>query len=200
MSERSNLISKLKSDLETRASYIKAKLGVLAPSQIRALRLKSDMPRQADLAQASKMQQSRISMFETPGAANLTLETLSRIAAAFKVGVVVKFVPFSEMLDWENNFSQDQFNVVKLDNDRAFLNPQVVTSQAATLSFYRRPGARPVAWRHSGTVSIDYAIGDFSTVTDRNVQVVHNTSPQESIDPTFSMTFFSPQQVHMSTP
>jgi transcriptional regulator with XRE-family HTH domain len=81
------------------------------------------MPRQADLAQASEMLQSRISLIETPGAANVTLDTLSRIAAAFKVGLIVKFVPFSEMLAWENNFSQDQFDVVKIDKDTAFLSP-----------------------------------------------------------------------------
>jgi hypothetical protein len=62
-------------------------------------------------------------MFETPGAANITLETLARLAAAFKVGLVVKFVPFSEMLNWENAFSQDAFDVVKIDADREFLHP-----------------------------------------------------------------------------
>jgi hypothetical protein len=62
-------------------------------------------------------------MFETPGAANMTLETLARLAAAFKVGLVVKFVPFSDMLAWENNFSQDSFTVVKIENDQDFLNP-----------------------------------------------------------------------------
>ena len=123
MNERSNLIFKLVSDIDTRTAYIRAKLGTLVPAQIRALRLKSDMPRQADLAKAADMQQSRISMFETPGAANVTLETLSRLAAAFEVGVVVKFVPFSEMLRWENGFSQDHFNVKKITADTAFLSP-----------------------------------------------------------------------------
>lgn len=123
MSDRSTLIPKLLKNKKTRTAYIKAKLGVVVPSQIRALRLKSDMPRQADLALAADMQQSRISMFETPGAANLTLETLSRLAAVFKVGLVVKFVAFSEMLRWENTFSQDGFDVIRLNEDRNFLNP-----------------------------------------------------------------------------
>lgn len=99
------------------------------------------MPRQSDLAKAADMKQSRISMLETPGAANVTLETLSRIAAAFKVGVIVKFVPFSEMLAWENGFSQDNFDVVKIDNDIPFLNP-VTTVRAAPSGipiFYRPP-------------------------------------------------------------
>src|SRR5258708_5088754 len=100
VSERSKTISKLRSDFESRTSYIKAKLGVLVPSKIKTLRLKSNMPRQGDLAAAAKLHQSRISMFETPGAANLTLETLAKLAAAFKVGLIVDFVPFSEMLRW----------------------------------------------------------------------------------------------------
>jgi transcriptional regulator with XRE-family HTH domain len=125
MNERSTLISKLKDDRMARAAYIKSKLGVLVPSQIRALRFKSNMPRQSDLAEAAAMQQSQISMFETPGAANVTLATLARLAAAFKVGLVVKFVPFSEMLQWENAFAQDEFNVVRLDEDIVFHTPIV---------------------------------------------------------------------------
>lgn len=115
MNDRSQTISRLQENRDTRESYILAKLRTLVPAQIRALRLKSDMPRQADLARAASKQQSQISDYETPGAANVTQETLARLAATFKVGVIVKFVPFSEMLEWENSFSQDAFNVVRLD-------------------------------------------------------------------------------------
>lgn len=123
MNERSKWISKLLNSFEMRTAYIKAKLGILVPSQIRALRLQSNMPRQRDLAVAAFLHQSRISMFETPGMANITLDTLAKLAAAFKVGVIVKFVPFSKMLRWENEFSQDSFDVVTLDKDEDFINP-----------------------------------------------------------------------------
>jgi transcriptional regulator with XRE-family HTH domain len=126
--ERSKLISRLQENFETRATYVKAKLGMLVPSQIRALRLQSEMPRQSDLARAAKMHQSRISKFETPGAANLTLETLARLAAAFKVGLVVKFVPFSELLSWDNSYSQDTFYVTPIDSDFAFMSPAAVAT------------------------------------------------------------------------
>ena len=140
MSDRSQLISKLKTEQKSRAAYIKAKLGVLVPSQIRALRLKSNMPRQQDLAEAAHMQQSRISMFETPGSANVTLDTLARLAAVFKVGLLVKFVPFSETLRWENAFSQDEFNVIRLDEDVDFIAPtksrfeQALLGEATTIT------------------------------------------------------------------
>jgi transcriptional regulator with XRE-family HTH domain len=123
MSERSSLIHRLCGSVDARASYIKAKLGVLVPSQIRSLRLQSDMPRQSDLARAAGLHQSRISMFETPGAANMTLETLSRLAAAFKVGLKVEFVPFSELLRFENGYSQDAFKVTPIEKDREFIDP-----------------------------------------------------------------------------
>jgi transcriptional regulator with XRE-family HTH domain len=97
-------------------------MDVLIPSQIRGLRQRQGLT-QASLANAAEMKQSRISAMETPGATNFNLETLVRLAAALKVGLIVKFVPFSELLDWENAFSQDEFNAVTIDEDRAFLNP-----------------------------------------------------------------------------
>jgi transcriptional regulator with XRE-family HTH domain len=124
LNERSDSIYKLQSDFNTRAAYIHSKVSTLVPSQIKGLRLKSDMPRQKDLAQAAELHQSRISMFETPGA-NPTVETLSAIAAALRVGLKIEFVPFSEMLAWENGFSQDRFDVTKIDEDQAFLNPAI---------------------------------------------------------------------------
>lgn len=102
MRERS-LRTNLRNSEESRVAYIKANLNTLIPSQIRALRLKSKtLSRQSDLARASGMKQSRISAMETPGAVNFNLETLIRLAAVFKVGLIVKFTSFSEMLDWDS--------------------------------------------------------------------------------------------------
>jgi transcriptional regulator with XRE-family HTH domain len=92
----------------------------LIPAQIKALR--GDMT-QNELASVAQMKQSRISAIETPGAVNFNLETLVRLASAFKVGMVVKFVPFSEMLSWENGFSQDSFRVVTVEQDERFNVP-----------------------------------------------------------------------------
>jgi transcriptional regulator with XRE-family HTH domain len=126
--ERSKRICRLLNNQESRAAYIRAKLGVLVPSQIRSLRLKSTtppMPRQEDLALETGLHQSRISMFETPGAANVTLDTLANLAGGLRCGLIVKFVPFSEMLSWENGYRQDSFDVTRLEDDESFLNPEV---------------------------------------------------------------------------
>lgn len=127
VSERSEKISKLLTSHKSRTAFIKAKLAVLVPAQIRTLRLSSlnpPMPFQRDLANESDLHQSRISIFETPGAANMTIETIAKIAAGLRVGVILKFVPFSDMLKWENSFSPDTFNVTRLSEDEAFLSPE----------------------------------------------------------------------------
>lgn len=52
---------------------------------------------QKDLADASDMAQSRISLLEDPSYDKMTLSTLRRIARAFDVGLSVKFVSFSTL-------------------------------------------------------------------------------------------------------
>lgn len=122
MSERSDLISRLCNERDFRGSYLRAKLNVLISSQIFALR-KRFFGTQEAFADANDMKQSRVSAMETPGATNFNLETLIRVAATSKVGLIVKFVPFSEMLRWDNNFVQDEFGVIQIDKDVEFLTP-----------------------------------------------------------------------------
>jgi transcriptional regulator with XRE-family HTH domain len=117
--KRSQLIEKLK-NWKYREAYIRASLNVNLPSQIRALRLRQEMT-QGDLAEKSKMLQPRISAMEKPGATKFNIETLIRVAAAFEVGLIVRFAPFSEMLAWENGFSQDTFQVPTINSDTEFV-------------------------------------------------------------------------------
>ncbi len=170
MNERWTRVSRLLSDPDARASYIRSKIAVLVPSQIKALRLRSNMPRQVDLAREVNMQQSRISMFETPGAANLTLETLSRLAAAFKVGLVVQFVAFSEMLAWENRFSQDSFDVLRLDRDRDFILGRTRRERRKT----RRP---PTGYKGARYISRSAAAGASATSAQLDLFWVRLISP-----------------------
>ena len=123
MSEKSELIAKLKTNKKTRESYVRAKINVNLPSQIRALRLRRGM-KQEDLAREAEMMQPRISAMECPGATKFNLETLIRLAAALRVGLIVKFATFTEMLQWENKFSQDTFNVATIDEDIEFKDEQ----------------------------------------------------------------------------
>lgn len=115
-------VQKLRQSAEERFACIWSTVSVLVSSQIRALRLHSETPRQKDFARAAGMQQSLISRYETPGA-NVTIETLAKIAAANSVALKVEFVPFSEMKEWEASFSQDRVHVARLEEDYALMHP-----------------------------------------------------------------------------
>jgi transcriptional regulator with XRE-family HTH domain len=68
-------------------------------AQIRALREQRNMS-QSKLGREAKMAQERISILEDPNAETKpSLNTLLRLASAFDVGLDVRFVPFSTVLD-----------------------------------------------------------------------------------------------------
>lgn len=146
-------------DRDYRAAYIRAKLDVLIPAQIKALR--GEMT-QAELGREANMKQSRISAMEMPGATNFNLETLVRLAAVCNVGLAVKFVPFSEMLHWENSFSLETFGVVPLQQDDAFLRPvrtdepttRAAAAENATNELAAASKKPPISDRTSGVVQM----------------------------------------------
>jgi transcriptional regulator with XRE-family HTH domain len=78
---------------------------------------------QSQLASEAEMKQARVSALERVGDASFSIETLVRIAAAFRVGLVVKFVSMSDMLSWENEFAPDRFEVVPVEDDATFRKP-----------------------------------------------------------------------------
>lgn len=180
MSERSKRISRLLESASSRASYIRAKLNLLIPSQIRALRLRRDNMTQAQLAQLADMAQPRISAMERPGEVAFNIETLVRLAAAFKLGLRVEFVPFSEMIAWENNYSQDAFNPPDIGRDEAFLRPvmQPVTVQ---------PAARQLA---VGFATRSTTINFTQMVINIGINALH---PQDTADNYASREAISPQ-------
>jgi transcriptional regulator with XRE-family HTH domain len=130
MSEKSQLIDKLSSSLKTRENYVRSKVSTNVASQLRAIRRRQELT-QGDLAEISDMKQSRISALERPGT-RWNVETLVRLVAALRVGLVVKVVPFSEMLRWENEFSQDVFDVVAIENDVEFRAEEARAEVAST--------------------------------------------------------------------
>lgn len=129
MSEKSQFISKLINSKNSRAAYLRASISVNLSSQIRALRRRQPMT-QLELAQAADMKQPRICAMEKPGATKFNLETLIRLAAAFKVGLIVRFASFGEVLDWENGYSQDSFDVTSIDEDVQFVGAPAIAATA----------------------------------------------------------------------
>jgi transcriptional regulator with XRE-family HTH domain len=116
---RAQKIAKLKNK-EYRDAFIGSQISIGLPFQIRALREQKGW-KQSDLAKNTGMLQPRISAIEAPGGAKFTIETLRRLASAFDVALIVRFVPFSELVDWSERFNPDEFKVSDFASDAGLI-------------------------------------------------------------------------------
>ena len=138
MSTRAQKIAKLKNK-DYRDAFVGSQISIGLPFQIRALREQRGW-KQATLAEKTGMLQPRISAMEAPGGAKFTIETLRRLASALDVALMVKFVPFSALVQWSEEFSPDTFSVPSFEDDEGLVSrkPQ---ERATTFSWrvYQRP-------------------------------------------------------------
>lgn len=115
-----------------REAFVASQVEIGIPFQIRALRKQRDMG-QKELALATGMQQPRISAIECPGYTGYTIETLSRIAAAFDVALIVRFGSFSELVKLSNDFLPDEFEIPSFDDE--VISTSTQEEQTSTKSF-----------------------------------------------------------------
>jgi len=73
---------------------------------------------QKELADRAGMAQSRISLLENPSYERTGLSVLKRIASAFDVGIAVRFVPFSNNLDWATDDRPTHLSVESFSDDQ----------------------------------------------------------------------------------
>lgn len=109
--------------------------------------------KQSELGTEADMKQARISALERIGEGSLSIETLIRLAAAFRVGLIVRFAPHSEMLDWENRFTPEDFDAISLDQDQRFLRVEQNYSDNTELSQGLREALSGESNCQSGRVS-----------------------------------------------
>ena len=84
--------------------------------QIYTMRQERDWT-QAELGRRAGMAQERICTLENPDYGKPNLTTLKRLASAFDVALIVRFAPFSELVDWEVNLSKKDMAVPSFHND-----------------------------------------------------------------------------------
>jgi len=113
--DRQTLIGKLHNKAY-RDEFVASHIETGLPFQIRAIRAQREMS-QEELAAKTEMAQARISLLERPGYGKFTLSTLKRLASAFDVGLVVRFVPFSELVDLVVNLSPEALQVPSFEKD-----------------------------------------------------------------------------------
>lgn len=112
---RSRLIEQF-ADKEYRHSYVASFFDTLIAAQLRALRKEGGLT-QKELAKRTGTQQSGISAFERDDYSKWSIPTLRKFASEFDVGLVFKFVRFSEILDQVDRFTRDDVFVVPYDKD-----------------------------------------------------------------------------------
>jgi transcriptional regulator with XRE-family HTH domain len=100
---------------EYRDAFVSSQLSTNIGSQIFAMREARDWS-QEKLATEVGMAQPRISVLEG-GYDSYSLRTLKRIASAFDVAVVVRFVPFRELVGWVADPSEERLAPVGFEND-----------------------------------------------------------------------------------
>lgn len=118
--KKRKLVEELK-DKEYRDAFVSELIDTGIPFQIRALREQEQRKwSQKELGKRADMHQERISQIEDPDYGKLSLATLKRIASAFDIGLVVRFVPISELVEWELNLSSESLKVLNFDEERYF--------------------------------------------------------------------------------
>lgn len=115
-----NLWKKLQSK-KYRHSFVSSQIGASVAAQIASTRVARGWT-QKELAKRANMSQVRISVLEDPSYENFSIKTLKRIAEAFDTALILRFAPFSEMLDWLTTLRPAQLAVPKFDDDSLKIN------------------------------------------------------------------------------
>ncbi len=124
---------------EYRDSFVASQISNTIAAQIFSLREARGW-KQAEVAARAGMKQSRISDLEDPNYENYQTRTLVKLASAFDVGLVVRFVPFSELAKWSTNLSPKDFLPTEFLKDRIVPEiDDIRVAQEATLANPKNP-------------------------------------------------------------
>ncbi len=121
------LLQKLKASRKRRELFVAGQIKTGIPFQIRALRDKQGWT-QGELGNRLGMTQTNISRLESPGYGRQNITTLQRIAAAFDVGLIVRFVPFSELVGWVDKLSPESVAPKSFDEEIEMMESQVTAN------------------------------------------------------------------------
>src|ERR1039457_5142222 len=98
LNSREAVVQRLRRGKTSRQRFVESNLAKAIAHQLRATRDKLGWC-QERLAREVGMNQNPISRLESPAYGKQTLTTLKRLGAAMDVALIVRFVPFSELID-----------------------------------------------------------------------------------------------------
>jgi len=116
-------------DKEFRGQFIDEHINVGIAFQIRSLRNRLNL-KQSELAELLGVKQPLVSSRENPNYGKYTLNTLKDLAKAFDVGLLVRFVPFSTLIDWTVDLTSDAIAPPSFNEEEKLraASPVLVTS------------------------------------------------------------------------
>ena len=127
LTRRKEIVSSLQ-DKEYRDLFVAEQINTGLAFQIRTLRDKRGWT-QEELGRRTRKAQESISLFENPNYGRFTLTTLKQMASTFDVGLMVRFVPFSELVDWVSNLSHQDLAVPSFEEDTNLETTTIYMSQ-----------------------------------------------------------------------
>src|SRR5579872_886993 len=120
---RLRLLQRLNRGRDSRIRFVESHLNKGIAFQLRSLRNREKWSQQ-ELAEKVGMTQNAISRLESSTYGKPTITTLKRLASIYDVALVVRFVPFSHLVDWlsgtprvDYGLSSSSFDIPAFDND-----------------------------------------------------------------------------------
>ena len=104
-------------DPEYRHEFVDENVGVGLAFQLRRMRKDRNWT-QVELAQRTNKAQETISQLEDPNYGRYSLRTLKKLATAFDVALLVRFVPFSELAEWTVNLTPQRLAPPSYEEER----------------------------------------------------------------------------------
>lgn len=99
LTSRRGLLERIRRGKKARADLVASNLSEGVAFQIKATRDARQLT-QEQLAEAAGMSQNNLSRLENPDYGKHTVSSLKRIADALDVALIVRFVPYSQYIDW----------------------------------------------------------------------------------------------------
>lgn len=133
-SRKKQIVQSLQSKA-AREAFVESQIETGVSFQIRANR-EARKWSQAELANRAEKKQPFIAKMEGPNHGAPNLRTLRELAAAFDVALIVRFVPFSEVVDWVANLPGKDLSAASFSEDQALSSPtlSVVRDSSADIA------------------------------------------------------------------
>jgi transcriptional regulator with XRE-family HTH domain len=150
-----------------RDAYVEEHVKTSLPFQIRTLREQREWS-QRDLGEKTGMRQNAVSRLEKPDYGSLNVNTLLRLASAFDVALLIKFVPFRKLLDEFSDLSTKALEVSSFEQELPELEQITAITTWRQGSFRRTTYVIP-------PVDFDIDIAAYPVVQTETFQELDNT-------------------------